>query len=165
MAYLAGVAMVLLMLLTIVDVVGRLLIPGFYLIGVIELSVIAILILGFFGLPWSFATGEHISVDLVTYSAPKQVQDALDALWLLLLGLVAGFFAYFVLKSGLALSRTGQVTEMLHISPVVHHTAGGIGLIVTLIVCIWTAIIRIRGIFAAKPTTEQHKREESTDEV
>ena len=150
MTYLAGTSMVLMMLLTVVDVLGRALIPGFYLIGVIELSVISVILLGFFGLPRSFAAGEHISVDLVTFAAPKKLQDTLDALWLLLSGLVAGFFAFFVLKSGIELSRTGQVTEMLHISPLVHHSAGAAGLAVTVIVCLWAAVVQFRAVFASR---------------
>jgi TRAP-type C4-dicarboxylate transport system permease small subunit len=143
MAWLAGASLVFMVVVVVADVVGRRLLHGFSLNGGIELAVVCVVLLAYFGLPWAFASNAHISVEVATAAAPERVRRGLDIFWLAVGAVIAGVFFWLVLKTGLALHSTGQVSEILRMSPLVTYGAGAFGLFVTVLVTLNTAVARL----------------------
>jgi TRAP-type C4-dicarboxylate transport system permease small subunit len=78
---LAGVTLVVLMLVTVVDIAARHL--GLFTVrGIIEISTMAVVMIGFLALPYSFVLGGHIVVDLATLYFPPNVNRAIDKAWI-----------------------------------------------------------------------------------
>lgn len=127
MAWLAGASLVAMVGFVVLDVLGRHLIPGFALNGAIELAVVCVVLLAYFGLPWAFASNAHIIVDVATAAAPDRVQRALDAFWLVISAGLAGVFCWLVLITGFTLHGYGEVSEILRMSPLVTYGAGAAG--------------------------------------
>jgi TRAP-type C4-dicarboxylate transport system permease small subunit len=80
LAAIGGIALIVLMTITVVDIVGRNL-GILYLQGVIEISNLTIVFLGFLGLAYCFNVGGHIVVDLATATAPPRLNMILDGIW------------------------------------------------------------------------------------
>lgn len=144
MVWLAGASLVGMVGVVVLDVVGRMIFSGFSLNGSIELAVVCVVMLAYFGLPWAFLSNAHITVDVATAAAPEPVRRWLDAFWLVVSAIVAVIFFWLVLTTGISLHGYGQVSETLGMSPLVTYGAGAFGLFVTAIVTIYAAIVRVR---------------------
>jgi TRAP-type C4-dicarboxylate transport system permease small subunit len=145
MAWLAGASLVAMVAFVVLDVLGRHVIPGFALNGAIELAVVCVVLLAYFGLPWAFASNAHIIVDVATTAAPERVRRGLDAFWLVVSAAIAAVFFWLVLITGFSLHGYGEVSEILRMSPLVTYGAGAFGLLVTVAVALNTAVARWRG--------------------
>lgn len=132
MAWIAGTALTAMVLIVVVDVVARRL--GLVVLGGIELSVLALVLLGFFALPWSVLAGSHIMVEVVTAGLPRTFRHLLDRFWLAVLALVFVTLAWLTIIAGVDLNATGQTTEIIRIPPLLPYGAAAIGLIATAIV-------------------------------
>lgn len=98
LADVAGIALVVLMCITSIDVVARN--AGLFSIrGAVELSTVAIVLIGFLALPYSILAGGHIVVDLVTHKLPKSINDRIDGLWMLMAAVCFGFMSAFMWKA------------------------------------------------------------------
>lgn len=144
LVWLAGASLVGMVGVVVLDVVGRMIFTGFSLNGSIELAVVCVVLLAYFGLPWAFLSNAHITVDVATAAAPEPVRRWLDAFWLFVSGIIAAIFCWLVLTTGLTLHGYGQVSETLGMSPLVTYGAGAFGLFVTALVTIYAAIVRGR---------------------
>lgn len=144
MVWLAGASLVGMVGIVVLDVVGRLIFSGFSLNGSIELAVVCVVLLAYFGLPWAFLSNAHITVDVATAAAPEPVRRWLDAFWLFVSAIVAAIFCWLVLTTGITLHGYGQVSETLGLSPLITYGAGAFGLFVTTVVALYAAIIRVR---------------------
>lgn len=79
-ADLAGIALLLLMAMTVVDIVGR----HLHLIalrGTVELSTGVTVLIGFLAFPFSFLQGGHLVLDTFTAGLPRRMTRAIDTLW------------------------------------------------------------------------------------
>lgn len=144
MAWLAGASLVGMVAVVVVDVAGRRLLPGFSINGAIELAVVCVVLLGYFGLPWAYARNTHITVEIATTSVSERVRNRLDAFWSLVGALVAAFLCWQVLQAGIDLNATGQVSEILRMSPLVTYVPAAFGLAVTVVVAVNGAIRTFR---------------------
>jgi TRAP-type C4-dicarboxylate transport system permease small subunit len=144
MASLAGIAIVVLMGVTIADIVGRNL-ALFYILGVIEISTLTLILLGYFAFPLKFLVDGQIAVDLFTLRLSARTNRRLDSVWLVVTGLFFLAIAYPVLDNGLRIHAEGERTTNMEWSPLVFVIPVFVGAIVTAVVCIVTGIRRFFG--------------------
>ncbi len=144
MASLAGLAVVVLMGVTIADIVGRNA-ALYYILGVIEMSTLTLILLGYFAFPFKFLVDGQISVDLFTLRLSDRTNRRLDSLWLIVTGLFFLAVAYPVLENGLRVHAEGERTTNMEWSPLVFVLPAFVGAVVTAIVCMITGIRRLLG--------------------
>ncbi len=149
MASLAGLAVVGLMAVTIADIVGRNL-ALYYILGVIEMSTLTVILLGYFAFPFKFLVDGQIAVDLFTLRLSEKTNRRLDSLWLIITGLFFLAIAYPVLANGLQLHAQGERTTNMEWSPLVFAIPACVGSVVTAMVCIASGIHRLFGKSAEK---------------
>ena len=144
-AVLAGVVLCALAVITIADVVMRAF--GLELFtGMVEVSNLTVLCLGFFALPYCFMVRGHIVVDIATASAPERFNRRLEGLWNLVAAAFLAAAAVFVLQSGLGLQAAGERSATLQWSPLVFHVPAVIGLAVAALTC---AVLGVRALFGS----------------
>lgn len=132
-----GVMLVSMMMLTIVDVIGRYLVSR-PLIGATEMTELLLAAIIFVGLPAASLDDEHITVDFISARTPPAIEPFRRAL----IGIVsAGVLAVVCWRLWIVgdnLSGYGAVTDSLDIpvAPLAYLTSvlTGIALVVTLIV-------------------------------
>jgi TRAP-type C4-dicarboxylate transport system permease small subunit len=145
LAAIGGIALIVLMTITVVDIVGRNL-GILYLQGVIEISNLTIVFLGFLGLAYCFNVGGHIVVDLATASAPARVNMMLDGFWNLVAAGIYALTAFLVLNEGLATAASGEVSANLQWSPLTFFLPCVLGAAVTSATCLALAIKTFRSL-------------------
>ncbi|MEO1104340.1 MAG: TRAP transporter small permease, partial [Pseudomonadota bacterium] len=105
----AGILLVGMMGLTVVDVVGRYLfsapVPGAF-----EATQIMLALAIFAGLPLVTARGEHVTVRLVLDHLPPRLQGVFDIVAALLVAVLLAGAAYLLFQRGEALARFGDRT-------------------------------------------------------
>ncbi|WP_108659149.1 TRAP transporter small permease [Acuticoccus kandeliae] len=110
----AGVLLMAMMLLTVVDVVGRYVfnspVPGAF-----EATEIMLALAIFAGLPIVTARGDHVTVRLLVDRMPDGPRFLLDRLVELVVAVLLAGAAYLLYQRGAALSRYGDATVLLHI--------------------------------------------------
>lgn len=150
-AALAGVAIVCLMTLTVLDIAGRNL-RLYYLVGVIEISTLTMVLMAYFAFSHTFVEDGHIAVDLFTTSLSNRTNARLDAVWLVVAGLFFAVLAWPVLKHGLELHEAGERTTNMEWSPLVFAVPSFAGIVVTAATCTVLGTVRlIRAIRAGSP--------------
>jgi TRAP-type C4-dicarboxylate transport system permease small subunit len=76
----AGAALVFLMLVTVFDILMRR--TGLLSVqGIVEMSTMAVVLIGFLALAYSFLQGGHIVIDLATAWLSPRANRKLDAIW------------------------------------------------------------------------------------
>jgi TRAP-type C4-dicarboxylate transport system permease small subunit len=145
MASLAGLSIVVLMAVTIADIVGRNA-ALYYILGVIEISTLTLVLLGYFAFPFKFLVDGQIAVDLFTLCLSDKTNSRLDSLWLIVTGLFFLAVAYPVLDTGLYNHATGERSTNMEWSPLVFVLPAFVGAVVTAFVCL---IIGVRRLFGA----------------
>lgn len=137
-AVIAGIALLYMMSLTVLDIIGRSL--GLFTIAAgVEQTELMMVTLGFLGLARCLRVEGNIVVDVATSHLPKAVNARIDAFWLVVTALVLALLAYLVWNSGVSADRSGQRSELLGLSPLVSHTIAVIGMIAAIIVALMTA--------------------------
>lgn len=144
MASLAGLAIVVLMAVTIADIFGRNL-ALYYILGVIEISTLTLVLLGYFAFPFKFLVGGEISVDLFTLRLADRTNRGLDSIWLIVAGLFFLAVAFPVLDNGLRIHEEGERTTNMEWSPLVFVIPAFAGAVVTAVVCLVTGFQRLLG--------------------
>jgi TRAP-type C4-dicarboxylate transport system permease small subunit len=137
-AVIAGIALLYMMSLTVLDIVGRSL-GLFTIVAGVEQTELMMVTLGFFGLARCLRVEGNIVVDVATSHLPKAVNARIDAVWLVVTALVLALLAWLVWNSGVSADRSGQRSELLGLSPLVSHTIAVVGMIAAIIVGLMTA--------------------------
>jgi TRAP-type C4-dicarboxylate transport system permease small subunit len=145
LAAIGGIALIVLMTITVVDIVGRNL-GILYLQGVIEISNLTIVFLGFLGLAYCFNVGGHIVVDLATATAPPRLNMILDGIWNLVASGIYALTAVLVLNEGLSTAASGEVSANLQWSPLTFFLPCVLGAAVTSVTCLALAIKAFRNL-------------------
>lgn len=145
----AGVALVLMMMIVVVDIVGRSF--GFWhILSTPEQITVYMMLLGFFGLVRCFRAEGNIVVDVATQNLSETSMRRIDGFWSILTAMVLLPLAVLSIKDGLTLHGYGQRSEVLGISPLVHHTIAGTGLALTALASL---IVGFRLMMSARKTT------------
>ena len=135
----AGIALLLMMLMVVYDIVGRSL-GLWHVLSSVEQTTLYMMLLGFFGLVRCFRDSGNIVVDVATHGLPAGVVRRIDAFWAVLAALILLPLGYASLKDGLALHGYGQRSEVLGISPLVHHAIAAFGLAAAALVSLFTGL-------------------------
>jgi TRAP-type C4-dicarboxylate transport system permease small subunit len=139
----AGFALILMMLVTVLDIAGRSL--GFGSIEwVIEASSLSVLIIVFFGLASCTASGGHILIDLFTRQNKPITNHLIDGFWMLVMAAILALISWFSLDDAMITHATGERTEVLHLSPLVIIVPSVVGMILTVIVSFWISVRTLR---------------------
>ncbi|MBO31724.1 MAG: hypothetical protein CMM74_01940 [Rhodospirillaceae bacterium] len=142
MAFVAGCAITILMLMTVGDIFGRTF-GFFFLQGLIEVSTLTLVLLGFFAFAWQFVKGDQIFVDLFTLKVPPDINAKIDAVWTFVAGIFFLALVVPIYGSSLDLHATGQRTTNMEWSPLVYAIPAVIGCIVAGITCMVTGAARV----------------------
>lgn len=110
----AGLLLFAMMILTVVDVIGRYIftapVPGAF-----EATEIMLVLIVFVGLPIVTARGEHVSVLLFYDRAPSFLKPVLSTIGKLLTAFAFAVAAWLLYHQGVALSAYGDTTVLLRI--------------------------------------------------
>ena len=145
LAAVGGIALVVLMTITVTDIVGRNL-GILYLQGVIEISNLTVVFLGFLGLAYCFNVGGHIVVDLATATAPPRIVMMLDGFWNLVAAAIYALMAVLVWNEGLSEAASGAVSANLQWSPLTFFLPCVLGAATTAITCLALGIKAFRSL-------------------
>lgn len=157
MAALAGLCLIALIGLTLVDIVAR----SFAIAdirGVLELSAVTMVLLAYFALAWGFLRKVHIVVDLATSAAPEWLNSGLDRFWTGVAGFWLAFLAAGVWRAGFTAHESGERTMVLEWSPLALALPAAAGLALAALVCVMLAL---SGRFAGQQ--DRFLEEESRD--
>jgi TRAP-type C4-dicarboxylate transport system permease small subunit len=135
LALIAGLALLYMMMLTVLDIFGR----SFGLFTIdsgVEQSELLMVVVCFFGLARCVQFEGHIVVDVATGHLPDRVNRLIDAFWLLVMAATVALLGYLVYGNGIALDRSGRTTEILGISPLIGHTIAAVGMGVTMLLAL-----------------------------
>jgi len=142
MAALAGIAIVSLMTITVLDIVGRNL-KLFYLVGVIEISTLTMVLMAYFAFSHTFVNDGHIAVDLFTTRLAHRTNARLDAVWLIVAGAFFAILAWPVLQHGLELHEAGERTTNMEWSHLTFAIPSFAGIVVTSATCFVLGGVRL----------------------
>lgn len=154
LTFVAGTALICMMAVVAIDIIGRT-IGLWNVLSTVEQTKLYMMLLGFLGLSLCFRNQENIVVDVATQHLSDRQKSFIDAFWSLISAAVLGALAYYVFENGLALHGSGQRSEVLGISPLVHYAIAGFGLAAAAIVSLFTLIRQIAGK-PAEPSTKLH---------
>jgi TRAP-type C4-dicarboxylate transport system permease small subunit len=139
MTLIAGIALLLMMLVVVYDITGRSL--GLWnVLSTVEQTTLYMMLLGFFGLVLCFRDQGNIVVDIATQSLPERRVRRIDAFWAVVAAAILLPLGYVSFADGLVLHGYGQRSEVLGISPLVHYSIAGFGLIATALVSFVTGL-------------------------
>jgi TRAP-type C4-dicarboxylate transport system permease small subunit len=137
-AIVAGLALLYMMSITVLDIIGRS--TGLFTIGSgVEQTELMMVTLGFLGLARCLRVEGNIVVDVATSQLPKAVNARIDAFWLVITAAVLSLLAWLVWANGIKLDGSGQRSDLLGVSPLVSHSIAVIGMIAAIIVALTTA--------------------------
>jgi TRAP-type C4-dicarboxylate transport system permease small subunit len=143
-AILAGIALSGLALVTIADVIMRTM--NFNLFsGMIEISNLGVLCLGFFALPYCFIVGGHIVVDFATAAAPDGFNRRIDGLWNLVAAVFLAAAAVSVMQNAIATHEAGERSATLQWSPLVFQIPAVVGMVLAALICAWLGLRAFAG--------------------
>lgn len=127
MIAIAGIALLLMVVVVVYDIAGRSL-GLWHVLSSVEQTTLYMMLLGFFGLARCFRDQGNIVVDLATQSMSPGMVRRIDAFWALLAAAIMLPLGYASITDGMVLHAYGQRSEVLGISPLVHHAIAGFGL-------------------------------------
>ena len=135
---LAGAALVFLMAVTVIDVAGRNL--GLFTVrGIIEISTMAVVLIGFLALPFSLIVGGHIVVDLATLRLSTRTNRCIDAFWLAVAALCLGFVAWLMWFAAAKAWRENALSLDLQLPMAIFWIPAAIGMTLAPIACLIAA--------------------------
>ncbi len=139
MTAIAGIALLLMVLVVVYDIVGRSF-GLWHVLSSVEQTTLYMMLLGFFGLARCFRDQGNIVVDVATQSMSPRTVRRIDAFWAVLAAAILLPLGYSSIADGLVLHGYGQRSEVLGISPLVHHAIAGFGLGVAALVSLLTGL-------------------------
>jgi TRAP-type C4-dicarboxylate transport system permease small subunit len=152
-----AIALFAMMMLTIVDIVGRNLGLG-SIEPIVELSSYGVVIAASFGLAVITALGDHIIIDLFTRNNRRRTNRIIDAFWQGVTVIVLVTMAWLAVKEGFTLHETGTRSELLEWSPLVPHLPAAFGWLVAATVSGWIAVMAVKRIFVTRDYDEAEDR-------
>ena len=148
-----GMALFAMMMLTVVDIVGRNFGLG-SIEPIVELSSYGVVIAATFGLAVTTALGGHIIIDLFTRNNRPRTNRIIDAFWQGVTVIVLLAMVWLAVKEGFTLHNAGTRTELLEWSPLVPHLPAAFGWLVAALVAGWIAVRAVARIFVARSYDE-----------
>jgi TRAP-type C4-dicarboxylate transport system permease small subunit len=137
-AVIAGLALLYMMSITVLDIIGRSL--GLFTIDSgVEQTELMMVTLGFLGLARCLKVEGNIVVDVATSHLPRAINARIDAFWLVVTAFVLALLAWLVWSNGVKLDNSGQRSELLGVSPLVSHSIAVTGMAAAIIVALITA--------------------------
>lgn len=130
---LAALCLVLMMLATVVDILGRHLFSA-PISGTVDMVELALVYLVFLGIPLAFVAGEHIVVDVLEEVAPRAWVAWLDRLALWVSMLLLGLLCYAMWTPFLDTWAFGDRSMDLRIPLVWHWLAIWIGMVLSTLI-------------------------------
>ena len=124
---LSGTTLAFLMAITVIDIVARHL-HLFSIRGVVEISTLAVIMIGFLPLPNSFITGGHIVVDLATQGLSARTKRKIDAFWLSVLTLLLAYIALRMWQATADSYRSGDYSLDLQLPMVLFWLPASLGM-------------------------------------
>lgn len=113
-AYLGGVALLICVAITVIDVIMR----NFFassVLGSVELTQLCVMWAAFLTIPLGFAYGNHISVDVFVERAPRPVQRVMSTVNMLIAAIVLACYLYWGGAQALHAFMTREITLTLGI--------------------------------------------------
>ena len=136
--YLAGASIVFLMSITVIDIVLRQI--GLISVrGTVEMSTMAVVLIGFLALSHSFVRRGHIVVDLVTQRLPAHINRRIDAAWLVMAAVVFALMALLMWRSTIEAFQDNDVSLDLQITMTVFWIPASIGMSLAPVACLLMA--------------------------
>lgn len=134
----AGGTLVVLMLITIVDIVARRM--GLFSVrGIVEISTMAVVMIGFLALSNSFLLGGHVVVDLATTHLSERTNRRIDGIWLAVAAFLLAFVAYRMWLATLKAYHDGAISPDLQAPMAAFWLPATIGISLAPIACLIAA--------------------------
>ncbi|MGE0312562.1 MAG: TRAP transporter small permease [Lautropia sp.] len=127
---LAGLSLFAMMMLTVVDVVGRKFI-GESLVGSLELTELAMLLLIFCALPLASLAGEHVVLDMLDTLLPDRIRRWQHVISNLISAALMGAVGWFLFERAARTASMGDETAQLAIPIAPFHDAAAVLVLVT----------------------------------
>src|SRR5436305_287627 len=145
----AGVAVIALMAVTVVDIVGRHL-GILNLRGTIEMSNGVTVLIGFLAFPFSFLVGGHLILDTFTNWLPSRVSCMIDILWFLLAAAAFSVTAYLTWFAAIDAYESNELSMDLQMPMILLWVPAAAGLTLTPAACVIAAV----RLFRSRNSTE-----------
>lgn len=142
-ADLAGVALLLLMTMTVADIIGRHL-HLFALRGTIELSTGVTVLIGFLAFPFSFLQGGHLVLDTFTTALPARYTRFIDIMWYVVATIAFTVMAFLTWRAALDVYDANEISMDLQMPMVWLWVPAAIGITLSPIACILAAYKKAR---------------------
>ena len=142
-ADLAGLALLLLMAMTVIDIVGR----HLHLValrGTIELSTGVTVLIGFLAFPVSFLQGGHLVLDTFTAGLPRRITRAIDILWYGVAVIAFAIMAVLTWQAAIEAYADNDISMDLQIPMVWLWIPAAVGTTLSPLACIAAAVRRAR---------------------
>ena len=128
--WVSGVVLVLIAILTFIEVIARY-IFNHSIVGVQEISELAIVVVLYFGLSYSTYSRSHVKVDVILNAMRPDANMITQGIMSLLCILFSAPAAYQVMKQGLVFVENGRTTNLMHIPYWPFYIAASLGLFLT----------------------------------
>jgi TRAP-type C4-dicarboxylate transport system permease small subunit len=148
----AGVAVIALMVLTVVDIITRHL-GILNLRGTIEMSNGVTVLIGFLAFPFSFLIGGHLVLDTFTCKLPPFVNRTIDILWFLLAAAAFAVAAYLTWLAAFDAYQSNDLSMDLQMPMIWLWVPAAVGLTLTPPACVVAAL----RLFHDRHSTEPRK--------
>ncbi len=140
---LGGLALLAAMGLTVADIIVRNL--GFNsILGLVELTGIAVIFVACLGLSYCFMISGHVVVDIATVGLKPSVIRRIDAVWTLVGAAALALLTYQVAIEGSRARETGETTPALAWSLLVYFVPAIVGFAGAALTCF---VLGVRGLF------------------
>lgn len=142
LATIGALSLVVLMVMTVSDIFGRS--SGlYYPMGLIELSQITLILVGFMCFPYKFMKDGQIIVDLFTHNLSPRTNSRIDSIWLIVAGIFFLSLMHPMYEAGVDLHNMGQRTSELFWSPLVMTIPAVVGSFFSGVTCLVLGIRRL----------------------
>ncbi|MBY3557349.1 TRAP transporter small permease [Rhizobium laguerreae] len=129
---------------TVVDIVARR-VGLFNVRGVVEISTMAVVLVGFLGLSHSFLLGGHIVVDLATKWLPRRANDRIDAIAMLVAAVCLTIVVVFMWRATARSYFDNAISLDLQIPMFAFWLPATIGMSLAPVACVVSARDKWRG--------------------
>lgn len=137
-ADLAGVALLLLMTMTVADIIGRHL-HLFALRGTIEVSTGVTVLIGFLAFPFSFLQGGHLVLDTFTTALPARYNRFIDIVWFVVATIAFAVMAFLTWRTALDVYDANEISMDLQMPMIWLWVPAAIGVTLSPVACILAA--------------------------
>lgn len=144
LAWLGVLALLVPTLLICADIVWRRAVGGAFM-DVFDIAQLALVAAACWTIPFAFVHGNHVSVDLLVERFPARAQHAADAIIHLLSALLFALLAWFGAQGAWLHYSYGDTTQNLGLPVIGYWLVFLIGLVLTVLACLWRAWRALHG--------------------